>query len=93
MNLLFCAAPCDVYTFLPTEGYPNAFAPFPPKVLNVPDYTVCVDDNGRATVRAMHAQDKKTRADIVTMNTAFDDVFLEAMLSEVRTSFQQRHLR
>jgi len=26
MNLLFCAAPCDVYFFLTTEAYPDAFA-------------------------------------------------------------------
>ena len=32
MNLLFCAAPRDVYTFLTTEAYPDAFAPFPPVV-------------------------------------------------------------
>ncbi len=39
MNLLFCAAPCDVYAFLTAEAYPNAFAPFPPEVPNMPNYT------------------------------------------------------
>jgi hypothetical protein len=32
------------------------------------------------------------QADIVTMNTALADVFLEAMLSQVHPSFQQRRL-
>jgi hypothetical protein len=55
MNLLFCAAPRDVYAFLTTEAYPNAFATFLPKVPYVPNYTACVDDNGLATVCATHA--------------------------------------
>jgi hypothetical protein len=93
MNLLFCAAPCNVYAFLTTKVYPSAFAPFPPVVPNMPDYTACVTDNGRATVRVTHAQDKKMQADIVTMNTALADVFLEAMLSQVHASFQQQCLR
>jgi hypothetical protein len=60
MNLLFCSAPRDVYAFLTTEAYPNAFAPFPPEVPNVPDYTACVDGNSRSTAHTrMHAQDKK----------------------------------
>ena len=92
MNLFFCAVPCNVYAFLTTEAYPEAFAPFPPEVPNVPNYTTCVYDNDPATVRATHAQDKKTRADIITMNTALADIFLEAMSSQVRASLQQRCL-
>jgi hypothetical protein len=87
MNLLFCAAPCDVYAFLTTEAYPNTFAPFPPKVPDVPNYTACVDDNDCATVHAMNVQDKKMQADIITMNTALANVFLETMSSQVRASF------
>jgi hypothetical protein len=93
MNLLFCAAPCNVYASLSSEAYPNAFAPFPPEIPNVPKFTVCVNDNGHATVRAMHARNKKTRGDIVMMNTTLANVFLEAMSSQVHASFQQRRLR
>jgi hypothetical protein len=93
MNLLFCAAPCNVYAFLTTEAYPNTFAPFPPKVADVPDYTACTNNNDRAMAKATHARDKKTRADIVTMNTALTNVFLKAMLAQVRASFQQCCLR
>jgi hypothetical protein len=92
MNLLFCAALRDVYAFLTTEAYPDNFAPFLPKVPDLPDYTVCANDNGHATVCAMHAQDKKMQADIMTMNTALTNVFLDAMLSQVRASFHQQHL-
>jgi hypothetical protein len=57
MNLLFCTSPCDVYAFLTTEAHPNNFAPFPPKVANVPDYTACTNNNDHATAKATHAQD------------------------------------
>ncbi len=92
MNLLFCAAPCNVYAFLSSEVYHDAFVPFPPEIPNVPDFTACVDDNDRATVQAMHVHNKKTRADIVTMNTALAGVFLEVMSSQVRASFQKHRL-
>ncbi len=55
MNLLFCAAPRDVYAFLTTEAYPNAFVPFLPEVPNVPNYTAYVDNNGCTMVCATHA--------------------------------------
>ncbi len=61
MNLLFCAAPHDVYAFLSLEVYPDAFTPFPPEVPNVPEFTACVDDNDRATVQATHARDRQER--------------------------------
>ncbi len=79
MNLLFCAAPPDVYAFLTAEAYPAAFAPFLPMVPDVPDYTACTNNNEHTTVKATHAIDKKMRADIVTMNTALADVFLKAL--------------
>jgi hypothetical protein len=93
MNLLFCAAPRDVYAFLTAEAYPGVFAPFLPEVPDVPDYTACIDDNDPATVRTTHARNKKMRADIVTMTSALAHVFLEAMSSQVRASSQQRRLR
>ncbi len=92
MNLLFCAAPPDVYAFLTAEAYPAAFAHFLPIVPDVPNYTACTNENKRATVKAMHRIDKKTRVDILTMNTALANVFLEALSLQVRTSFQQWQL-
>ncbi len=87
-----CAAPPDVYAFLTAEAYPAAFAPFLPIVPNVPNYTECTNDNEHATVKVMHAIDKKTRADIVTMNTALANVFLEALSLQVHASFLQQRL-
>ncbi len=76
-----------MYAFLTAEAYPAACVPFPPIVPDVTDYTACTNNNKRATVKATHAIDKKTRADIVTMNTALANVFLKALSSQVRTSF------
>jgi hypothetical protein len=93
MNLLVCAYPKEVYGFFTADAYPTNFAPFPPVVNKVPDYTQCTDDNNRATVRAKHALDKKTRANTVMMNAALTNIFLDALLLQVYTAFQQRHLR
>jgi hypothetical protein len=92
MNLLFCAAPKDVYTFLTKEAYPTAFAPFPPMVLDVPNFSTCNDKNKRNTTRSTHALAKKTQADIITMNIALANIFLECLSSQVRASFQQQRL-
>jgi hypothetical protein len=92
MNLLFFACPRNVYGFFTADPYPTNFAPFPPVVDEVPDYTRCVDENEHALKRAKHALDKKTRADIVTMNAALTNVFLDVLSLQVCASFQQRHL-
>jgi hypothetical protein len=92
MNLLFCASPKEVYGFFTADAYLTNFAPFPPVVNEVPDYTQCTDDNNRAAVRPKHSLDKKMRANIVTMNAALTNVFLDALLLQVCAAFQQRHL-
>ncbi len=43
MNLLFCTCPRPVYVFFTADTYPDAFAPFPPVVDKVLDYTACTD--------------------------------------------------
>jgi hypothetical protein len=45
MNLLFCASPNNVYTFLTKEAYPTSFAPFPAMVPDVPNFLTCNDKN------------------------------------------------
>jgi hypothetical protein len=92
MNLLFCACLMNVCSFFTADPYPTNFAPFPSVIDKVPDYMGCVDDNNHASKRAKHALNKKTRADIVTMNAALTNVFLNALSSQVRASFQQHHL-
>jgi hypothetical protein len=93
MNLLFCACRRPIYRFFTVDAYPDAFAPIPPAVDEVLDYTNCSDKNDRATTCAKHALNRKTRADIITMNAALTDVFLNPVLVGVRAAFQQWHLR
>ncbi len=90
MKLHFCTAPPDVYAFLTAEAYPATFAPFPPIVPDEPNYTECTNNNKRATAKAMHTINKKTRAD--TMNIALANVFLKALSSQLCASFLQRRL-
>ena len=92
MNLLFCVCPRPIYGFFTADAYPDAFTPIPPVVDEVPDYTNCTDKNDHATIRAKHALNKKTRADIITMNAALTDVFLDTVSVRVRAAFQQRRL-
>ena len=93
MNLLFFACPRFIYGFFAADAYPDALAPIPPAVENVTDYTNCSNKNDRATTCAKHALNRKTGADIITMNAALADVFLDAVLVGVRAAFQQRCLR
>jgi hypothetical protein len=76
MNMLFCAASPGLYSFFTTEAYPKTFFPFPDEVDAVPDFSTCNSDNKRETLKATNARNRKTRADIVTMNAALSDVFL-----------------
>jgi hypothetical protein len=92
MNLLFCTCPRNVYGFFTADPYPTNFAPFSPMVDEVPDHMGCVDENDHASKCAKHALDKKTRADIVTMNAALTDVFLDTLSLQVGASFQQHCL-
>jgi hypothetical protein len=93
MNLLFCACPKKVYRLFPANAYLTNFAPFPPVVDEVPDYTQCTDDNDRAAVHSKHALNKKMRANIVTMNATLTNGFHDALLLQLHTAFQQQHLR
>jgi hypothetical protein len=61
-----------------------------PRYLMCP--TVCVNNNDCATVHVMHVREKKMQADIITMNTALANIFLQAMSSQVCSSFQQPRL-
>jgi hypothetical protein len=76
MNMLFCAASPGLNSFFTTKAYPASFFPFPVEVDAIPDFSTCTTDNDRKTLKATNARDRKTRADIVTMNAALSDVFL-----------------
>jgi hypothetical protein len=76
MNMLFLAALPDLYTYFTNKTYPSSYFPFPKEVDDVPDFSTCTSDNESKSLKATHARDQKTRADIATMNAALSDVFL-----------------
>ena len=76
MNMLFCAASPGLYSFFTNKTYPTDYFLFPTEVDAIPDFTACLSDNERESLKATHARDQKTRADIVTMNSALAEVFL-----------------
>ncbi len=74
MNMLFCAASPGLYSFFTTKPYPASYFPFPVEVDAIPDFSICTTDNERKMLKATNACNRKTRADIVTMNAALADV-------------------
>jgi hypothetical protein len=76
MNMLFLAASPDLYLYFTNETYPSSYFPFPKKVDDVPDYSACTSDNEHKSLKATHAHDRETQADIITMNAALSNVFL-----------------
>ncbi len=76
MDMLFCAASPGLYSFFTTEAYPTTFFLFPDEVDAVPDFSACNSDNEQETLKDTNARERKTRADIVTMNAALSDVFI-----------------
>jgi hypothetical protein len=79
MNMLFCAASPCLYSFFTSEAYTlQVIFPFPNKLYAVPDFSACTTENEHKTlkVKAMNAGDQKTRADIITMNAALSNIFV-----------------
>ena len=66
----------------------STYFPFPNEVDAVPDFSTCTSDNEHETLKATNACDRKTRADIVTMNAALSDVFLANLLKAIRETYE-----
>jgi hypothetical protein len=54
----------------------QVFFLFPKEVDRIPDFSACTSHNERESLKATHALDQKTRADIITMNLALANIFL-----------------
>jgi hypothetical protein len=93
MNMLFCAVSPGLYSSFTTNAYPASFFPFPVEVDAIPDFSVCTTDNERETLKATNARDRKTRADIVTMNAALSDVFLANLPKGIRETYKPIHMK
>jgi hypothetical protein len=88
MNMLFCAESPGLYSFFTTKAYPASFFLFPVEVDAIPDFSACTTDNERKTLKATNARDRKTRADIVTMNAALFDIFLANLPKVTRKTYE-----
>jgi hypothetical protein len=88
MNMLFCAASPGLYSFFTTKAYPENFCPFPVEVDAIPDFSACTTDNKHETLKATNACDRKTRADIDTMNAALSDVFLANLSKAICKTYE-----
>ena len=88
MNMLFCAASPGLYSFFTTEAYPSTYFPFPNEVDAVPDFSTCTSDSERETLKATNTCDRKTRANIVTMNAALSDDFLTNLPKAIRETYE-----
>ena len=85
MNLLYVAVDPSLYThYSAGEAYPTNKYPFPAKVDEVPDFSVCNNDTDRTTAKIMHAILLKMCNNVVNMNAAL----INALLSLIPTAFK-----
>ncbi len=88
MNMLFLAASPDLYLYFTNKTYPSSYFPFPKEVDDVPDFSACTSNNERKRLKATHALDQKTRADIITMNATLSNVFLANLPKAIRETYK-----
>jgi hypothetical protein len=78
MNLLYVAVNPDLYKhYAGNKAYPDGDYPIPNKVSDVPDYTGAVDSNDRTAKKYTHRMALKKHNNVVTMNAALINTFLE----------------
>jgi hypothetical protein len=93
MNMLFLAASPDLYLYFTNETYPSSYFPFPKEVDDVPDFSTCPSNNECKSLKATHAHDQKTQADIVTMNAALSNVFLANLPKVIHETYKPIHIK
>ncbi len=89
MNMLFLVASSDLYFYSTNKAYPSSYFPFPKEVDGVPNFSTCTSNNESKSLKAIHAHDQKTHADIVKMNAALSDVFLANLPKAICDTFKQ----
>jgi hypothetical protein len=90
MNLLYVAINDTLYAhYAGGEAYPDDDYPFPNKPADVPDYTGAIDANARAAIKTTHAMAQKHRNDVINMNTALIDAFLDLIPMVFKQSYKQ----
>ncbi len=93
INMLILAASPDLYLYFTNKKNPSSYFPFPKEVDDVPDFSVCTSDNQCESLKATHAHDQKTQADIVTMNASLSNVFLANLPKAIRETYKPIHMK
>jgi hypothetical protein len=93
MNMLSLAASLDLCSYFISKAYPSSYFLFPKEVDDIPDFSACTSDNKRKSLKATHACDQKTRADIVTINLALFDVFLANLPKAICKTYKLIHMK
>ncbi len=70
------------------QNLPCKVFSYPPEVDTIPNFTTCTSDNKHESLKATHTRDQKTRADIVTMNSALADVFLLNLPKAIHDTYE-----
>ena len=89
MNLFYIAIDDTLYAhYAGGNAYPDDNYSFPNEVADVPDYTGAVDVNTHAAIKTMHAMAQKRRNNVINMNTALIDAFLNLIPVVFKQSYE-----
>ena len=78
----------NLYLYFNNKTYPSSYFPFPKEVDDVPDFSACTSNNEHESLKATHAYDQKTQADIITMNASLSDVFLVNLPKAIHETYE-----
>jgi hypothetical protein len=90
MNLLYIAIDPTLYGhYSGGKAYPNVDYPFPPEVVDVPNYSGCTDTNNSANVKVTHGMALKQPNNIINMNSALIYAFHDLIPVAFKQSYKQ----
>jgi hypothetical protein len=91
MNLPYVTVNPDLYKHhAGNKAYPVDCYPFPPDVPNVLGYAGSIDSNECAAWKCTHGMALKKRNDVVNMNAALIDVFLDLIPVAFKQAYEQK---
>jgi hypothetical protein len=93
MNLLYVTVNPDLYKhYACNEAYPVDCYPFPANVPDMPDYAGTIDLNDHATRKCTHGMALKKRNDIINMNVALINAFLDLIPVAFKQAYEQKRM-
>jgi hypothetical protein len=90
MNHLCVAIDPTLYShYSGGKAYPDVDYPFPPEIVDVPNYSGCTNTNDHANVKVTHGMALKQLKDIINMNSALIDTFLNLVPVAFKQIYEQ----